>query len=107
LWKYIEEERSRSRDDYRRCFIDIKGRNKGNFDNHFKQYIAACERDKDKDLDFKAYIQDADDPRSDAGEPNNSSTYITCNRLPIHRQNANLTRLHIDSLTDSVTDSVK
>jgi len=30
-----------------------------------------------------------------------------CNRLPIHRQNANLTRLHIDSLTDSVTDSVK
>jgi len=30
-----------------------------------------------------------------------------CNRLPIYRQNANLTRLHIDSLTDSVTNSVK
>jgi len=28
------------------------------------------------------------------------------NRLPIHRQNANLTRLHIDSLTDSVTNSI-
>ena len=56
MWKYIEEERSRSRDDYRRRFINIKGRNKGNFNNHFKQYIAACERDEDEDLDFEAYI---------------------------------------------------
>ena len=56
MWKYIEEERSRSRDNYRRRFINIKGRNKGNFNNHFKQYVAACKGDKDEDLDFKAYI---------------------------------------------------
>jgi len=77
LWKYIEEERNRSRDDYKRRFINIKGRNKGNFNNYFKQYVAACERDKDNNLDFKAYIYDANGSRSDAGEPNNSSAYIT------------------------------
>ena len=77
MWKHIEEERNRSRDDYKRRFIDIKGRNKGNFDNHFKQYVAVCERDEEDNLDFKAYIHDANNSRSDAGEPNNSSTYIT------------------------------
>ena len=56
MWKHLEEEHSQSRDNYRRHFIDIKGRNKGNFNNHFKQYVAAYKRDKDKDLDFKAYI---------------------------------------------------
>jgi len=55
LWKYIEEERNRSKDDYKRRFINIKGRNKGNFNNHFKQYVTAYKGDKDKDLDFKAY----------------------------------------------------
>jgi len=55
LWKYIEEERNRFKDNYKRRFINIKGRNKGNFNNYFKQYVAACEGDKDEDLDFKAY----------------------------------------------------
>jgi len=81
LWKYIEEERNRSRDNYKRRFINIKGRNKGNFNNYFKQYVAACERDKEDNLDFKAYTHDANDSRSDAGEPNNSSTYITTFRI--------------------------
>jgi len=77
LWKHIEEERNRSRDNYKRHFIDIKGRNKGNFDNYFKQYVAACKRDEEDDSDFKAYIHDADNSKSNAREPNNSSTYIT------------------------------
>ena len=81
MWKYIEEERNRSRDDYKRRFTNIKGRNKGNFNNYFKQYITAYKGDKDNNLDFKAYIYNANNFKSDAGEPNNSSTYITTFRI--------------------------
>ena len=56
MWKYIKEEYNWSKNNYKRYFIDIKGRDKSNFNNYFKQYIAAYKKDKDNNLDFKAYI---------------------------------------------------
>jgi len=61
LWKYIEEERNRSRNEYKRRFNNNKGRN-SNFKERFRQYTIYYKGDDNNKCNetFKALMLDID-----------------------------------------------
>jgi len=61
LWKYIEEERNRSRDKYKRRFNNNKGRN-GNFKERFRQYTIYYKGDDNNEYNktFEALVLNID-----------------------------------------------
>jgi hypothetical protein len=80
-WKHTEEERTRSRDEYKRRFnkSNDNGRN-GNFEDRFRQYIFTCEGQDDESVQaFETLVLNATDSTDeDTEDTSDSQSQASC-----------------------------